>query len=103
MPHEVDGSGSSTVGNVQVALRAMPRRRKILRLNHTGPIDSIVRMYAGQINDNQYRDGSSAGVADVAEYPQGLSWPAGVQMIWLWDKPGNAYVHVEYDYDNGLP
>jgi len=94
---ESDASGNSG-GPVQVVIRGRPRNSRVWRINHTGPANSTVRLYIGQVNDNQYRDGSSSGVADVAEYPNGLAWPAGSPLIWQWDTPGAAYVHIEYDW-----
>jgi hypothetical protein len=37
-------------------------------------------------------------VQDVAEYPNGLSWPAGLSVFWVWNLPGAVNVHVEYEW-----
>lgn len=95
---EKDGGCQASGANAQVVIRPNARAARVWRINHRGPAGSKVGLYVGQVNDNQFRDGSSSGVQDIAEYPNGLAWPAGSPLVWQWDKPGDAYVHVEFDW-----
>ena len=96
---EVDGSADTTGTGVPVVVRIPANRQacRIWRVNILGPAGSkLGGLYVGAIAPTQWRDGSSSGAQDVAEYPNGLAWAAGLPLFFQWDKVGAASVHVEY-------
>lgn len=89
---------SQTIGGVNQA-RIPNKRNKdlnLVRATITGPQGSTCILYVGAISNSQYRDGSSRGMQDFAEYPQGFLWPAGNDLIFVWNLPGPATAYVEY-------
>lgn len=94
---ELDGAALTATTPVVVVFRANRFGAKLWRANILGPASSKCQLYVGAITPTQYRDGSSSGAADVAEYPNGLSWPSGMQLFFVWDKAGSANVHIEFE------
>ena len=72
------------------------RDLNVVRATITGPVGSKCILYVGAISPSRYRDGSSRGQQDYAEYPQGFLWPAGNDLIFVWDLSGPASAYVEY-------
>lgn len=90
---ELDGSAT----NGLVRFRARQRQSMLYRANVLGPIGSICQLYVGTVAPTQFRDGTQRGQGDVAEYPNGLIWPGGMDLIFQWDIAGACSAHIEFE------
>ena len=58
----------------------------------TGTAAPAMRLYVGSVQPLNLRDGTASGAFDVADWPMGLTVPAGSQLIAQWTGCNNGDV-----------
>lgn len=101
MPQEVRaaiaGTDASGAAALVVTYPPKPTHRKVWRITVTGPANTQCLVYLGQIAE-PFIDGTNSGARDVAEYPNGMEWPAGERLYLVWNTAaGNAVARVTYE------